>query len=115
MTKDQLDGLKGAFELSEKLDKVLNKNDPGALTESRVQEVIIKYVNPRDRYCTMSIEPDDERITISSSLQGAININEQKRIALAALAHMISAALISALKEEHEEIKATIESWEIKQ
>ncbi len=110
MTKDQLDGLKGVFVLSEKLDTVLNKSPHGgALTQSRVSKVRIEYLCPENKIHTMSIE-DDERITIRSSLQGIIEISEKKRATLAALADMIGTALVSTLKEEHEEVTAKIAS-----
>jgi len=115
MRKDQLDGLNGAFELCEKLDNVLNKNDHIALTKSRVGTVSIKYVrSDTNKICTMSIE-DGERITIRSSMRGIISISEKKRATLSALADMIGTALVSTLKEEHEEIARKIESWKLQE
>jgi len=114
MTKDQLDGLKGVFELSEKLDKVLNKSSV-VLMKARIGKVSIRYEshNTND-VCIMSIE-DGERVTINSSVWGTLSISDKKRATLAALADMIGTALVSTLKEEHEEIKAKIESWKLEE
>ena len=110
MTKDQLDGLTEAFELSKKLDKVLN-----CLTKSEVKRVSIRYGDRHDQMVSTISIGDGERITIESSMQGSLNISEKKRATLAALADMISTCLVSTLKEEHEEIKAKIESWEVQE
>jgi len=108
MTKDQLDKMRKVFDLSEKLDNVLNP-----LTKSEVKRVSVRYSDPSNNHiCTMSIEAG-ERITIDSSLLGTLNISEKKRATLAALADMIGTALVSTLKEEHGEVKEKIESWEI--
>jgi len=110
MTKNQLDGLKGSFELSEKLDEVLR-----SLTKSDISSVSIRFTDRSDNMVHIMSIKDGEKIVIESSKHGTLSIDEKKRATLAALADMIGTALVSTLKEEHEEVAAKIESWTIEQ